>query len=267
LPVAAFDEYIGEVAEYAAALRAGGGRVREFDCAGSAEELRAGLPVRVGPGANPGIILRSDTFMELGNPAAGSCSLLLWTDDPGRVRDGRITLLGPGIQESAGASLPFAQVLIAAGERLEPEDQETLQQAQHVSDQIEGYMVRTTSENIWGRVSKEAGARGFDFEALGRALMSLIKAEVPEVSSIEVLFVTSSKEDVKRLNEIGTKVKQLAGEILKETWKARGYDMDCDFDCESCVDQAVCDEIREVVAAHRRKNREKAAAPGGDAGS
>jgi CO dehydrogenase/acetyl-CoA synthase beta subunit len=263
LLVAAFDEYIGKVAEYARALRAGGGPVQEFDCSGSPEELRAGLPVKVGPGANPGIILRSDTFMELGNPAAGSCSLLLWTDDPARLRNGRIALFGPGIQESAGASLPFGQVLIAAGERLEAKDHETLQQAQHVSDQIEGYMVRTTSENVWGRVSNDAGARGFDFETLGRALMSLVKADVPGVSAVEVVFVTTSKEDVTRLGEIASKVKQLGGEILRETWKARGYDMDCDFDCESCMDQSVCDEIRDVIAS----NREKARAQESDADS
>jgi CO dehydrogenase/acetyl-CoA synthase beta subunit len=251
--VAVFDEYIGKLAEYAAALRAGGAPVQEFDCTGSPEALRAGLPVKVGPGSNPGIILRSDTFMELGNPAAGSCSLLLWTDDPARIRDGRIALFGPGIQESAGASLPFGQVLIAAGEGLKAEDQEALQQAQHVSDQIEGYMVRTTAENVWGRVSADAGARGFDFETLGRALMSLVKAEVPGVSAMEVVFVTSSKEDVTRLGEIASKVKQLGGEILRETWKARGYDMDCEFDCESCMDESVCDEIRDVIAANRKK--------------
>jgi CO dehydrogenase/acetyl-CoA synthase beta subunit len=265
--VAVFDEYIGKVAEYTEAMRAGGSPVQEFDCAGSSEDLRAGLPVKVGPGANPGIILRSDTFMELGNPAAGSCSLLLWTDDPARIRDGRITLFGPGIQESAGASLPFGQVLIAAGEDLDAEDQEALQQAQHVSDQIEGYMVRTASENVWGRVSADAGARGFDFETLGRALMSLVKAEVPGVSAMEMVFVTTSREDVKRLDEIASKVGQISGEILRETWKARGYDMDCDFDCESCVDQAVCDEIRDVIAANRKKNRKKARAEGSDAGS
>jgi len=248
--MATFDEYIGKVAEYAGALRAAGGPVQEFDCGGSPEELRAGLPVKVGSGANPGIILRSDT---LGNPAAGSCSLLLWTNDPARLRDGRIALFGPGIQESAGTSLPFGQVLIAAGEDLEAEDHETLQQAQHVSDQIEGYMVRTTSENVWGRVSNDAGARGFDFETLGRALMSLVKAEVPGVSAMEVVFVTSSKEDVTRLGEIAAKVKQVGGEILRETWKARGYDMDCDFDCESCIDQSVCDDIRDVIAANRKK--------------
>jgi CO dehydrogenase/acetyl-CoA synthase beta subunit len=124
-------------------------------------------------------------------------------------------------------------------------------------------MVRTTSENVWGRVSSDAGAKGFDFETLGRALMSLVKAEVPGVSAMEVLFVTSSREDVKRLDEIASKVKQISGEILRETWKARGYDMDCDFDCESCVDQSVCDEIRDVIAA----NRKKARAQGGDADS
>jgi hypothetical protein len=64
--VAAFDEYIGKVTDFVELMRRDGSPSKEFHCPGSADEIRKGLPVMVGPGANPGIILRGDTFMELG---------------------------------------------------------------------------------------------------------------------------------------------------------------------------------------------------------
>ena len=102
------------------------------------------MPIAIGSGANPGIILRGDAFLELGNPTAGSCAYLLWTDEPSLIRDGRITVFGPDIPESEGASLPFGQVLMLAGEGLLPKDHERLQQVPIVGDQIEGYMIRST---------------------------------------------------------------------------------------------------------------------------
>ena len=251
--MARFDEYIENVSRYIEQMRSRGHRVVELDRPGSPEVLREGLPIAVGPNANPGIILRSDTFLELGSPEAGSCSALLWTDRPSLIRDGRITLFGPGIQESAAASLPFGQILMVGGDGLEQEDHEKLQQAQHVSDQIEGYMVRSASQSLWSRVSRDAAARGFDFETLGRALMDLIKTGVPAVSAVEVLFVTTSKEDVKQLDGIVSGAKEVGRNIIKETWKARGYDLDCDFDCASCKDKEVCDDIRDVIVARREK--------------
>jgi CO dehydrogenase/acetyl-CoA synthase beta subunit len=252
--MAMFDEYIEKVSRCVEEMRSRGAPVVEFDRPGSPEKLREGLPVEVGPNANPGIILRSDTFLELGNPQAGSCAALLWTDRPSLIRDGRITLFGPDIQDSAAASLPFGQILMVGGEGLDQEDHEKLQQAQHVADQIEGYMVRSASQSLWSRVSKDAAAKGFDFETLGKALMGLVKAGAPAVSAVEVLFVTTSKEDVKRLDGVVSGVKEIGRNILKETWKARGYDLDCDFNCDSCTDQSVCDDIRDVIVARRKKS-------------
>ncbi len=77
--------------------------------------LKKGLPVSVGPKASSGIILRGDTFVELGNPDIGSSAFVLWTDKTTLIRDGSITLIGPDIPESAGASLPFGQVLMVGG--------------------------------------------------------------------------------------------------------------------------------------------------------
>ena len=108
--MAVFDAYIRKVKERVGELRANGRQAREFDCPITLEELRERLPVRVGPEASSGIILRGDTFAELGSPEAGSCACLLWTDDPSLISNGRVTLVGPELQESEGASLPFGQV-------------------------------------------------------------------------------------------------------------------------------------------------------------
>jgi len=234
-------------------LRKKGVRAREFVAKDSPETLRESLPIRVGPGANRGIILRGDTFLELGNPSAGSCSHLLWTNDENLVHDGRITLLGPDIPEARGVDLPFGQMLLIEGAKLGPDHHEKLHQAQLIGDQIEGYMVRSSSEQLWSRVSKQAYEKGLCFEVLGKAIVTLIKSQVPEASGVEIVFFTSSKQDIKQLQNMTLQVKDLGSEILKETWKARGFDLECDFDCSSCHSKEVCDDIRDVIVATQTK--------------
>jgi CO dehydrogenase/acetyl-CoA synthase beta subunit len=256
--MAIFNAQVREVARYVAAARKAGTVVRQFTAPTSPRELAAGLPVRVGPAANPGIILRGDTFVELGSPNAGSCGLGLWTDEPSLLVDGRITLIGPDIPEAANASLPFGQIVMAGGTALGTEASLALGQAQVVADQIEGYMVRSSSRNLWSRVSHDAARRGFCFESLGRALMLLCKSNVAAVEAMEVVFVTSSKDDVARLNELAAPVREIERELLKEHWKARGYDLDCDLHCGSCSDKSVCDDIQKMLAARLRRKREAA---------
>ena len=252
----AFDDHIRQVTEFVATMRRQGRPVRQFALPHGANDLRAGLSIQVGAGANPGIILRSDTFVELGNPDAGSCGFGLWTGDPSLLENGRVTLVGPDIAESPLGSLPFGQVVMVGGAGLTGDDQAAIGQAQVVADQIEGYMVRSSSRNIWSRVSKQVGARGFSFDTLARSLMFLIKSVLPRVESVEITFVTSSKGDVLTLNQIAESAQAIGRAALKEHWKARGYDLDCDLHCGSCHDKAVCDDIRKVLATRLRKDKE-----------
>jgi CO dehydrogenase/acetyl-CoA synthase beta subunit len=251
-----FDEDIKQIAEYVTGLKDKGLQVREFFCQELSETLAENLPIQVGPEANPGIILRGDTFVEMGNPSAGSVSLFLWTDNSSLITDNKITLLGPDIQESPGACLPFAQIIIAGGEKFREKDHEKLAIAPHVSDQIEGYMVRSSSTNMWSRVSKDAAKKGLSFETLGKALFSIFMSNIPYTQAMEIIFITSAKEDVLQLNNLTKKVKEISQDIVKETWKAKGYDLDCDYNCESCMDESTCDSIREVIAEHRKKTKE-----------
>lgn len=251
-----YDAYLPRITEYVADLRSRGRQVREYHCPSGPAQLLEGLPVRVGPGASPGIILRGDSFLEIGNPETGSAAFLLWTQDPGPVTDGRITLIGPDIPESPGASLPFGQVLIVGGSGLSQADHQTLEHTQFVADRIEGYMIRSVSQVIWSRVRKEAAARGFRFETLGRALMSIFKTDVPAVEAMEVLFVTTSREDLQPLVAIGAQVNKIFKSMLKDEWKSRGYDIyvcASGYDCRSCPDQPVCDDIREVIKVRKDK--------------
>ena len=252
----AFDDHIRQVAAFVATMRRQGRPVRQFTLPRGVDELCAGLPIQVGAGANRGIILRSETFVELGNPDAGSCGFGLWTENPSLLEDGRVTLVGPDIAESPLGSLPFGQVVMVGGAGLTDDDQPAIGQAQIVADQIEGYMVRSSSRNIWSRVSKPVGARGFSFDTLARALMFLIKSAVPRVDAVEIVFVTSSKGDVLTLNETAESALAIGRAALKEHWKARGYDLDCDLHCGSCHDKTVCDDIRKVLATRLRKEKD-----------
>ncbi len=248
-----FDNYIEKVTEYVDRLRERDVPAREWTCASSPHLLREPLPVHVGPGANPGIILRGDTFAELGSPLAGSCALVLWTDRPPAVRDGRITLLGPDIPESEGASLPFGQILIVGGEGLSEQDHERMLQHQYVADQIEGYMIKSAPDRIWSRVSRAAAEKGLDFHALGKALMAVFRSEEPGIETMEIIFITSSKEDVQGLDPVVAQVKKISREIVKETWKVKGIDLECQMDCNSCGDKIVCDDIRGVIAVQKKQ--------------
>ena len=253
-----FDAYIRKVAEYVESLRGAGRQIRVFDCPGDAASLLSGLPVKVGPGAGSGIVLRGDTFAELGSPDAGSCAFPLWTDATDLISDGRITLIGPDILESRGASLPFGQILMAGGKELGEKEHSALDESQYVSDQIEGYMVKSTPGRMWTRISNDAAASGFGFEALGRALMAIYKSRVPQVEAMAVAFVTSDKEDVQCLDDIAEQVRKISKDIVRETWLAKGYDiLECTlgWDCSTCDDKSVCDDIREVLKIRKKRTK------------
>ncbi|UCG84224.1 MAG: carbon monoxide dehydrogenase [Dehalococcoidia bacterium] len=260
-----FDAYIRKVAEYVDSMLGAGRQIRVFDCPGDASSLLAGLPVKVGPGAGSGIVLRGDTYAELGSPDAGSCAFPLWTNNPDLISDGRITLIGPDILESQGASLPFGQIVIAGGKELGEKEHSALDEGQYVSDQIEGYMVKSTPGRMWTRISNDAADRGFGFESLGKALMAIYKSRVPQIEAMAVVFVTSDKEDVQRLDDIAEQVRKISKDIVRETWLARGYDiLECTlgWDCSTCDDKSVCDDIKEVIKVRKKKAKKAAKSQG-----
>jgi CO dehydrogenase/acetyl-CoA synthase beta subunit len=257
--VETYDLYMQKLGDLVEEMRGQGQRVREFDVAGDPKTLIEELPLRVGPGSQEGIILRGDTFAELGHPSAGSSAFVMWTSDPSLVRDGRVTLVGPDVGEAAPQRLPLGQVLIVGGKALAAEEQPALEQKQHISSLLEGYMVKSSPGRVWSRVSKRAAAKGFDFETLGKALIAIFKTEIPKIESAEVLFVTSGKQQIEQLERIADQVRVLGKAFRREAWRAKGFELvDCTMgtDCNSCEEKPACDDIRDVVKIRKRRDRE-----------
>jgi CO dehydrogenase/acetyl-CoA synthase beta subunit len=195
------------------------------------------------------IVLSEDTWLELGNPKTSSTAPVLVTDRLDLVNDGAITLIGPDIPETRG-SHPFAQILLIASNQLQDEDYRKINSFQYGLE-LRGYMIKAipSSLTIWSRVSKETAGQGFSFEILGKAIIERYKSTF-EIPSIEVIFVTSSKEDVEELTDLRHKVTRIISamnKMIEET----------SFDCSSCEYLDVCGDVRRLGALREKLMKQR----------
>lgn len=215
------------------------GFIEEKKAVGELSELKASR--RQWPqGERGNIVLASDTAVELGNPENESVSFIVWTENTGQIRDGRVNLIGPDLPESRGKSLPFGRAVILGVNGMDEnncyERHRQIDIARYNLD-LRGYMMRAVSQYMreWSRVSNEAVIKGFNFAALAGALSS-IYSQMEFVESIEYIFVTSSTGDVRCLGETGTKVQRLIGAMNKMA-------EELSFDCGSCDYTDICGEV------------------------
>ena len=213
-------------------------------------------PTLAWPAAGPrDIVLLPDLALELGHPDDASLCFLLWTDDPSRVKDNTISLIGPDIPEALSNRLPFGKVLLV---RTKSCDEATAceryrdMELTRFSLSLKGFMLRGTSQGLreWSRISREAVNNGFSFQTLGSALINSLK-KVEGVLSAEVLFITRSSEDVMALKDTGTKAGRLVQAMNKMT-------TEMEVDCTSCDYQDVCSDASEMKALRKTLAEKKA---------
>ena len=234
-----FDEQLTEVRRFIAESRREG-KVREF---------RA-FSTPAWP-SESSMVLEEDTAIELGNPQTASLSLLLWTKGHA-IEDGLISLVGPDVGESVEFSLPFAQVLMVRGSfEDEYESYQALRDAVY-DTRLSGFMVRTrpSKQNLWCRVGREALKQGLSLRYLGAAFVKRLK-EVPSASGVEVLFVTSSPDDVERLSGAAAEARRII-EAMMKMYEEKS------FDCETCDYRDVCDGVMELKKIREKLAGEKA---------
>jgi len=198
------------------------------------------------------LVLQSDTAIELGNPTTESVSLALWTETVGRVNDNRITLVGPDISATTKSQLPFGKIVLIEGSGF---DEENAYDRYREIDlvrfdlSLKGYMMRATSQYMreWSRISKESVKNGFSFSILASTLISELK-KIDYVKSVEVIFLTSTVQDVARFKPMAQKVDSINKALSKMM-------AEMSFDCADCEYEEVCDEVSAL--RNMRKNHEK----------
>ncbi|MGD0209469.1 MAG: hypothetical protein ABSC14_00650 [Desulfomonilia bacterium] len=185
------------------------------------------------------IVLKEHMGLELGSPERESVSCLLWTENLPCIADGRITLVGPDFPESMGDSLPFGKVVMAGVEGFSEDnayDRHKEMDFLRYDLDLKGFMMRAVSQYMreWCRIGRDVLLQGFSAQVLGSALMSLFK-DLPYVKAVEVIFFTSSTDDVSRIKEITAPAEKIIAAMNKMA-------SEMDFECESCDYQDVCDE-------------------------
>ena len=197
---------------------------------------------------NVSIILKEDTHLELGHPSVGSCAATLATHDYSLIENGRISLIGPEIYELEEGMVPFAQIAMACCRDDVKEFSRMMDRQLHRSAQHEGYMIRSVPNIIWARVSKQAVNAGFSFHKLGQRLMEALWHEFGGVSAVEILFVTTCRDDILILNRMVDTARAKLKKILSFEHKVDDtYECTTGNDCEECPEQEVCDSIRDVI--------------------
>jgi CO dehydrogenase/acetyl-CoA synthase beta subunit len=252
--MALFDPYFALIRDFEDDLRLKGRIVRVW----SGDQLRIRGDDQTQ--AKSTLILKEDTAVELGGPATEGTTFLLWTDDVSLVSDGKVTLIGPDITETAEALLPFGQVVLVAGSSLNKELHPRLERDLRDAESVLGYAVRSTGGRIWSRVSRQALDQGFSLRGLGSTILSQLRSRQSAGTAAEIILVTSSAEDVQSLERIGAQVRKLSHDLRRERLKQVSEDVyECrsGVSCDVCADNDVCTDIRQIVSI-----RKSGAAPG-----
>lgn len=196
------------------------------------------------------IVLGEDTALELGHPRAESVAFLMWTDSLEKVRDGRITVIGPELGElDRGAQVPFGKVTLIGGHGFdEVNGYERWQKMDELrlSLNLRGHMLRAVPQQNreWSRISTEALKDGLSLEAIGNELLRTYR-ELDFVDAAEVVFITSSAADVRRLQPSGERARKITS-AMNTIFE------DLEMDCGSCELSEVCDDIEGLREMHSR---------------
>ena len=192
---------------------------------------------------NRNLVLRQDTAVELGNPGDASVSFLLWMDDPSLIPHGQITRVGPDLPQAGNKQLSFGRVVIVGGSDFNEEnsfDRYREMELLRYDIHLKGYMMRGVSQyqREWSRVSREAIDNGFSLQVLGGAIIDTF-SKLNYIRSAEVIFITSSREDVLEMSAISANAMKIIGAMNKMAGEMS-------FECDTCEYTDVCADVAEL---------------------
>ncbi|MDZ7832446.1 MAG: hypothetical protein U5L07_11900 [Desulfobacterales bacterium] len=206
------------------------------------------------------LVLAGDTGVELGHPNDVSSAFLLWTNDPARVVDRRITVVGPDLPDLKDQRASFGKIIIAAGDDFDEENSferyREMELLRYDLD-LKGYMMRGVSQHQreWSRVSREALKNGFSFRVLGGSLLDQF-TRLSYIKAAEVIFITQSREAVLEIQGIACETIKIIGAMNKMA-------EELSFDCTTCEYNAVCSDVAELRAMRKALKKRKAASHAG----
>ncbi|NLE74019.1 MAG: CO dehydrogenase/CO-methylating acetyl-CoA synthase complex subunit beta [Actinobacteria bacterium] len=151
------------------------------------------IPVAYGHVFSGERIRNDDLHLEMGSPKAPGCELLLTAED---VEDGRVTVVGPEVEDlSFGSTVPLGVLVEVAGRRMQKDFEPILErQLHHLLNEVQGLRHMGQRDVLGMHLSHRAVEAGFRFEHLGRIIHSIMHAEYSQiVDRVQVTVFTQTE--------------------------------------------------------------------------
>lgn len=162
------------------------------------------LPVAYGPAFEGETIRRANMYVEAGGSSRTLVFELLKMRPADQIEDGRVKVIGKEIdQMPEGSSTPLGILIEVYGKEMQPDFESVMERRIHqFVNYAEGVWHTGQRNLIWVRISKDAKAKGFKFEHIGKILATKLKQEFSAIiSRIQVTIMTDEEEIRKHLDE------------------------------------------------------------------
>ena len=159
------------------------------------------IPVPFGPAFHGERIRKADMYVELSGPRQPGFELAT-TRELSEVEDGKITLIGPDIDEvEAGSSIPFALLIEVAGRKMQPDFEPVLERQMHeFMNGAHGVFHNGQRDINWMRISREAKEAGLTFSHLGSIIHAVYHQEFSTiVDKVQITIMTDADEIAKHI--------------------------------------------------------------------
>ena len=150
------------------------------------------IPVPYGPAFEGERVRKEDTFAEAGGQRSTAFELIR-TRDASEVEDGKVTVIGPDLDDiEEGSRIPLGIVVDVSGRKMQSDFEAVIErQFHHLMNFAEGVLHMGQRDLIWIRISKKAKESGLSLRHLGDILHAKILDEFDAiVDKVEVTIYT-----------------------------------------------------------------------------
>jgi len=202
------------------------------------------------------VILQEETGLELGGMNKSSFLLIYPLRENNLLTDGRITLIGPEIQNINDSNIHFGILLLLRLKQTANQNFRDLSSFTFISNSIEGFSIRSIPRKFWSRISKSVLNKGFSFLFLANSIFYLYRMKFNNlIEAMELIFISSDSDCIDEFLSISSDITHNLNEKWLEKldkWKKR---IDCEYDwgCEICPYQLECYEIKKVLIERNKR--------------
>ncbi len=200
-------------------------------------------------GGERNFVFKQETAIELGPPKKESVSFLFQTGKEDRLKNGRISVIGPELGESEYKKHDFGLIILIDAELPDPwNDYRSFQNLEEIKYRVDlkGYMRRGVSQFLreWSRISREAVEAGFNLHVLGQAL-SREYGKLEMVRSVEVILST----DLTVVREL----KAIVGKAFRFLRATHKMIDENEMDCDACEYSDICTESEDLKTIRKER--------------